>query len=1044
MKYTESDLEQAAIEWFQELGYAYVFGPDIEPGSEKPERENFSDVVLAGRLRAAIAKINPDIPFEAQTEAAKKVLNVTNFSSRMSSNNREFHKYLTSGVDVEYQRADGSIAGDKVWLIDQKNLDNNDWVILNQYTISKEKFSTSSNDKILNQVQDDKSKGNNFSGTRRPDLMVFVNGLPLAIFELKNLADEKVGVKDAFNQIQTYKNDITSLFVYNELAIISDGHDARVGTISSDLDRFMRWRTIDGEEKASDAIPQLEVLIRGIFDKSRLLDIVTHFVVYEEAGDNLIKKVAAYHQYHATNKAIARTLKATALDGDRRGGVVWHTQGSGKSLTMAFYAGKLIEALDNPTIVVLTDRNDLDHQLFTTFGAVKDLLRQTPRQAKDRRNLRELLKVTAGGVVFTTIQKFCEKGLFEKQLLSERRNIVVVADEAHRSQYDFIDGFARSMHDALPNATFIGFTGTPIELTDKNTRQVFGDYVDVYDIAQAIDDHATVPIYYEARLAKIELLESERPKIDPNFEDITEGEEFEFKERLKSKWARLEAMIGSEKRIALVARDIVEHFENRLDVIEGKGMIVAMSRRIAVELYEAIIKLRPDWHSDYDSKGFIKVVMTGSASDPQNFQPHIHNKEALGKMADRMKDPKDELKLVIVRDMWLTGFDVPSMHTMYFDKPMRGHGLMQAIARVNRVYKDKQGGLIVDYLGIAQELKEALSNYTKNDQEETAIPQEEAVSVMLEKYEIVRAMYHGFDYAKFFKATAGQKPRIIREAVDFVLGLEDGSKRYRQGVTELSQAFSLAVPHDKALEIRDDIGFFQAVKASITKLTVVSGPTEEDYDYAIRQIVSSAVSSDEVVDVFTAAGLDKPNVAILSDEFLEEVRNMEHKNLALEALKKLLNDEIKSISSKNVVKSRSFADLLEATIRRYQNKTIEAAQVIAELINLAKEIRTETEKGKDMGLTDDEVAFYDALSENESAITELGDETLKTISRELVQMLRNSTTIDWAFRDDVKARIRIYIKKLLKKYDYPPDQQEGATQLVLLQAETVCKDWVGK
>ncbi|MFA6531246.1 MAG: type I restriction endonuclease subunit R [Patescibacteria group bacterium] len=1016
MKYTESDLEQAAIEWFQGLGYGYAFGPDIEPGSEKPERENFSDVVLVGRLRAAIAKINPAIPFEAQEEAAKKILNVTHESSRITSNNKLFHQYLVNGVDVEYRRADGSIAGDKVWLVDRKNLENNDWLVLNQFTVIE-------------------------NANRRPDLMIFINGLPVAIFELKNLADEKVGVKDAFNQIQTYKNDIPSLFVYSELEVISDGHDARVGTITSDLDRFMRWRTIDGDEKASDLIPQLEVLIRGAFDKSRLLDLITHFVVFEESKDNIVKKVAAYHQYHATNKAIERTIKATALDGDRRGGVVWHTQGSGKSLTMAFYAGKLIEALDNPTIVVLTDRNDLDHQLFTTFCGVSDLLRQTPKQASNRRNLRELLKVTAGGVVFTTIQKFCEKGLFEKQLLSERRNIVVIADEAHRSQYDFIDGFARSMHDALPNATFIGFTGTPIELTDKNTRQVFGEYVDIYDIAQAIDDHATVPIYYEARLAKIELLESERPKIDPEFEDITEGEEFEFKEKLKNKWARLEAMVGSEKRIRLVAKDIVEHFENRLSAIEGKGMIVAMSRRIAVELYDEIVRLRPDWHDSADGKGIIKVVMTGSAADPQNYQPHIHNKDALGKLADRMKDPADGLRLVIVRDMWLTGFDVPSLHTMYFDKPMKGHGLMQAIARVNRVYKDKQGGLIVDYLGIAQELKEALANYTKNDQEETAIPQEEAVSVMLEKNEIVRAMYHGFNYDKFFTTTAGQKPGIIRQAADFILGLDDGKKRYLQAVVELSQAFSLAVPHDKALEIRDEVGFFQAVKASIVKLTIVSGPTKEDYDYAIKQIVSSAVSSNEVVDVFTAAGLDKPNVAILSDEFLEEVRGMEHKNLALEALKKLLNDEIKSFSRKNMVKSRSFAELLESTIRKYQNRTIEAAQVITELIDLAKQIREETQKGKDLGLTDDEVAFYDALAENESAITELGDEILKLIAKELVQMLRDNTTIDWAFRENVRAKIRIYIKKLLKKYNYPPDQQEGATQLVLLQAETVCKDW---
>lgn len=1018
MKYTESHLEEAVLEWFGQLGYQIVNGPEIDPQSETPERKEFSEVILVERLKNAVSKINPDIPEEAQEEAIKKVLNITHSSGETIICNRGFHAMLRNGVDVEYRRADGSITGDKVWLIDKNNLENNDWVAVNQFTVIEER-------------------------NRRPDVAIFVNGLPLAVFELKNLADENVTVKEAFNQIQTYKKDIPSLFVYNQLAIISDGTDARVGTITSEMDRFMAWRSIDSSKPVKN-LTQLEVLIRGMFEKTRLLDIVSHFIVFEDFNGLISKKVAAYHQFHATNKAIESTLKATAESGNRQGGVVWHTQGSGKSLTMVFYTGKLVEVLNNPTIVVLTDRNDLDDQLFGTFARASDVLHQEPRQAENRRHLRELLQVSAGGVVFTTIQKFLQKGIFEKQLLSDRRNIVVIADEAHRSQYDFIDGFARAMHEALPSATFIGFTGTPIELSDRNTRAVFGEYVDVYDISQAVEDHATVPIYYEARLAKIELLESERPKIDLAFEEITEGEEEEFKGKLASRWSRLEAMVGSENRIKLVARDIVEHFEARQAVLDGKGMIVAMSRRIAVELYNEIIKLQPDWHSDKDDEGLIKVVMTGSAADPMNYQPHIRGKEALQNLADRMRDPSTSSKIAIVRDMWLTGFDVPSLHTMYIDKPMKGHGLMQAIARVNRVYGEKPGGLVVDYLGIMPELKEALANYSQSDQEEVGIAQEKAVSLMLEKLEIIKAMLHELNYQGYFKDSFSRKTQIIRETMDFILGLEDGEKRYRKAVSELSKAFALAVPHEKALAVRDEVGFFQAVRAALGKISFQSGPTQDDYDLAMRQIIASAVTSNEVVDIFTAAGLDKPNVSILSDEFLNELKNLKHQNVALEILKKILNDEIRVMSRRNVVKSQSFLVMLEKTIKKYQNRTIEAAQVIAELINLAKEIRKETEKGKDMGLSEDEVAFYDALIENESAILELGDKTLKLIAKELVEMLRKSTTIDWTLRENVRARIRIAVKKLLKKYDYPPDQQESATQLVLLQAETVCKDWEGK
>lgn len=1026
MKYTESSLEEATREWFEELGYQTIYGPDIEPESEKPERRDFSQVVLEGRLRDAISRINPGIPADALDEAFKKVINVTHTTSLLVSNNQIFHKYLVSGVDVEYQRKDGTIAGDKVWLIDRKNIENNDWVWLNQFTVVE-------------------------NSNRRPDVVIFVNGLPLAVFELKNLADENVGIKEAFNQIQTYKQDIPSLFAYNELAIISDGSEAKIGSITSDTDRFMRWRSIDGQELASDVIPQLEVLIKGVFDKERLLDLICNFNVFntikKDSEEKIIKIIPAYHQYFATNKALESTLAATSVDGDHRAGVVWHTQGSGKSLTMAFYAGKLIDRLNNPTIVVLTDRNDLDDQLFDTFSKCKDLLKQKPTQAANRRHLRELLKVASGGVVFTTIQKFLQKGFLDKMLLTDRRNVVVIADEAHRSQYDFIDGFARSMHEALPNASFIGFTGTPLSSADKDTERVFGKYVDIYDITQAVADKATVPIYYEARLAKINLLESEKPKIDADFNDITEDEEPEMVEKLKSKWARLEAMVGSDKRIKQIAKDVVEHFGNRQGAIKGKGMIVVMSRRIAADLYDEIIKLKPEWHSGSNEKGFLKVVMTGSASDPLNFQKHIRNKEELHKMADRMKDADDELQLVIVRDMWLTGFDVPSMHTMYVDKPMKGHGLMQTIARVNRVYRDKPGGLIVDYLGIAPQLKEALADYSQNDQGNTAIDQEAAVSVMLEKFEVMQGMFHDFDYAKYFKMSAGQKTSFFGDAMEFVLSLDpvddEAKKRFIKAVTELSKAFALAVPHEKALAIKDHVGFFQALRSHVRKLSPVNGPTEEDYDMAIKQIVSDSIASGEIIDVFTAAGLDKPMVSILSDEFLEEVRGLGRQNVALEVLKKLLNDEIGSLMRKNLVKGRSFSEMLEKTIKAYQNRTIEAAQVISELINLAKELRGEVERGEETGLTNDEIAFYDALADNESAKLELGDETLKKISRELVQMMRENTTIDWTLRDSVKAKMRIYIKKLLKKYDYPPDKQEDATQLVLLQAETVCKDWVG-
>jgi type I restriction enzyme R subunit len=1022
-KYTESTLEQATLDWLSELGYSVLGGPDIAPppDGEHPERASYTDVVLQERLRTAINRFNPDIPEDAKEEAFKKVVQVVNTTPNLVINNKIFHSYVRDGVDVEYLREDASVAGDKVKLIDFQSPDNNDFLAVNQFTV------------VENNVK------------RRPDVVVFVNGLPLSVIELKNPGDEKATVKSAFNQIQTYKKDIPSLFAYNELSIISDGLEARAGTISANFEWFTRWRTIDGEELVSNAVPQLEVLLKGIFSKNRFLDLVNNFIVYETDGENITKKAAAYHQYFATNKAVESTKEATSEEGDRRAGVVWHTQGSGKSLTMTFFAGKIIQELNNPTLVVLTDRNDLDNQLYGTFSRCADLLRQTPKQADSRDELKELLRVASGGVVFTTIQKFFPaEGQDEYPELSDRKNIVVIADEAHRSQYEFIHGFARHMRDALPNASFIGFTGTPVELTDRNTRSVFGEYVDVYDVTRAVEDHATVPIYYEARLAKITLKKDKQLKIDPEFEELTEGEEVERKEKLKSKWARLEAMVGSEKRVKVIAEDIVKHFENRLSTIEGKGMIVAMSRRIAVDLYNEIVKLRPEWHSEDDNKGFIKVVMTGSASDPMNFQQHIRPKHARDELARRMKDPDDELKLVIVRDMWLTGFDVPSLHTMYIDKPMQGHSLMQAIARVNRVHKDKQGGLIVDYIGIAPELKEALSYYSETDRQETAIPQEEAVSLMLEKYELVKDILHNFDYVKYFEDSPAKRTQIISATIDYVLGLEDGKKRFLKAVTELSKAFSLAVPHDKALEIRDEVAFFQIIKGGIIKMEPSDGgPTQEDYDAAIKQIVSSAVTSDQVIDIYDTAGIKSPDISIFSEEFLEEVKNLKHKNVALELLKKLLNDELKNLTKTNLVKSRSFSEMLAETIRKYQNRTIEAAQVIAELLDLAKRIKQEKEKGKDLGLTDEEVAFYDALYNNESAVKELGDEILKKMARELVVMIRKNTTIDWTIKDSVQARLRVYVKKLLKKYDYPPDKQEKATKTVLEQAELMAKDWTG-
>ncbi len=1040
--FAESVVERAALSWLEASGWQVAHGRTIAPDGTAPERADFADPLLPSRLRDALARLNPRVPAEALDDAYRKLRNPE--GADLIARNRSFHRMLTDGVQVEY-RTDGGIRGDLVRVIDFDDPDANDWLAVNQFTVID-------NNRV-----------------RRPDVVLFVNGLPLVIIELKNAADENATIWTAFAQLETYRTEIPSLFVTNELLVISDGMQARLGTITAGREWFKPWRTIRGDAVEPPDVPELSVLIKGVFDKQRFLSLVRDFIVFEDDGSRLTKKVAGYHQFHAVQVAVEETLRAAQMarehegretgdgwmaarqpggqPGDRRIGVVWHTQGSGKSLTMAFYAGRIMRepAMENPTIVVLTDRNDLDGQLFSTFSRCRDVLHTEPVQAESREHLRSLLRTAGGGVVFTTIQKFFPDVRGDQHpVLSERRNIVVIADEAHRSQYDFIDGFARHMRDALPHASFIGFTGTPIELADANTRAVFGDYISIYDIQRAVEDGATVPIYYESRLAKLELDESERPHIDAEFEEVTEGEEVEGKERLKTKWSQLEAVVGAEKRLKLVAADLVEHFERRLEVMDGKAMVVCMSRRICVDLYREIVRLRPEWHDEDDTKGVVKVVMTGSASDPVEWQQHIRNKPRREALANRFRDPDDSFKLVIVRDMWLTGFDAPSLHTMYVDKPMSGHNLMQAIARVNRVFRDKPGGLVVDYLGIADDLRKALAVYTESGGTgRTAIDQAEAVALLREKYEVCLGLSHGFDWSAWTTGTPEQKLGLLPAAQDHILAQEDGKKRLLDAVAALSRAFALAVPHEDALAIRDDVGFFQAVRAALAKHDAEPGRLREDIDHAIRQIVSKAIASDQVIDVFAAAGLNKPDISILSDEFLAEVRTMPQRNLAVEVLRKLLTGEIKSRERRNVVQARSFAELLEQAIRKYENRAIETAQVIEELISLAHQMRDAQARGEQLGLTDDELAFYDALAANESAVRELGDETLKRIAHELTEQVRNSATIDWAVRESVRARMRVMVRRLLRKYKYPPDKQEAAVELVIEQAEVLTEEWVG-
>ncbi|MGC9357708.1 MAG: type I restriction endonuclease subunit R, partial [Anaerolineae bacterium] len=1023
-------------------GYAIHYGPDIAPGETHAARESYAEVVLQSRLRAALRRFNTHIPQEAQiavfNEVVRKVTQVPGPNALTA--NHTFHRWLVEGVDVTFH-VKGKPRHDKVWLVDFEEPRRNYWLAVNQFTVTG-----------VNRTTHARTH-------RRPDIVIFVNGMPLAVIELKNPADENATLKSAFNQLQTYKADIGDLLTYNEALVIADGTEARMGTLTSGWEWFKPWRLPEDEDRpSSQAEPQLGVLLRGVFERAHFLDLIRFFTVFQIDGPRIEKKTALYHQYYAVNKAVESTVEAASRAGDQRAGVIWHTQGSGKSLSMLFYAGKIIQRpeMANPTLVVLTDRNDLDDQLFDTFATGQELLRQAPRQAASRDHLKELLRVASGGVIFTTIQKFWpEDRSGEYELLSERRNIVFIADEAHRSQYGFDAhvvehedeayvsyGFAKYVRDALPNASFIGFTGTPIEATDVNTPRVFGDYIDIYDIHRSIKDGATVPIYYEARLAKLRLDDARRPQIDLDFEAITEGEALPGRERLKSRWSRLEAMVGTEQRLERVAADIVRHFEQRQEVMEGKAMIVCMSRRIAVELYKQLIKLRPAWHSPRDDEGVLKVVMTGSAGDPEDYQIHLRNKRRRKALAERFKDPDDNFKIAIVCDMWLTGFDVPSLHTMYVDKPMHGHTLMQAIARVNRVYKDKPGGLIVDYLGIATYLKEAMAHYTRAGHGELpAQAQDQAVALMRTEYETVKALLHDFDYSAFHDGTPVQRLSVIPAAMEHVLQQKDGKERFVEAVTRLSKAFALAMPADEAVAIRDDVAFFQAVRSSFVKATTAQGKSRGEMDSAIKQLVSGAVTSPGVINIFEAAGLETPDVSILSDEFLNEVKRLPHRNLALELLRKLLNDEIQAHRGKNVVQARSFEEMLQRSIKRYQNRTINAAEVITELIELAREMRAAQKRGETLGLTEEEVAFYDALAANESAVEVMGNKELAFIAHELVKAVRQNVSIDWTVRKSSRAKIRIAVKRILRRHGYPPDLQAQATDTVLEQAELFASSW---
>lgn len=1008
-KFTEETVEEAALAWLRELGYETLHAPDIE-------RERYDEVFLEDKLRAALQTINPNIPADILDDVYRRVAVSTR--PGLVDDNYFLHKTIVNGADVEYENADGETRGDKAWLIDFKTPEKNAFCAVSQFKV----------------VEGQKN--------RRPDIVLFVNGMPLAVLELKSLADENADLQSAFNQLQTYQKDIPSLFRANAVLAVSDGIKARYGALGAGKERLMPWRTLDGENINAKGAPELETLLRGLFNKESFLDFVQNFIVFEKDGPNIVKKIAACHQFHAVNKAVERAAQSSAAGGDKRAGVIWHTQGSGKSLSMAFYAAKIIRcaAMKNPTLLMLTDRNDLDDQLFSTFCRCQDLLRQTPKQAESREHLKDLLMVAAGGVVFSTIQKFAAEKGEKYPLLSDRRNIVVIADEAHRSQYEFIDGFARRIREALPNASFIGFTATPIALAEKDTQAVFGKTIHAYDIQQAVDEKAIVATYYESRLAKVKLNEELKPFLDEQFEEITESEEEDKKSKLKNRWASLEALAGAEKRVQSIAKDLVAHLEARLDELEGKAMAVCMSRRICVDLYDAIAKLRPHWHDSDDDKGEMKIVMSGAASDEARFQPHIRNKSGRAHMARRAKDPNDPLKLVIVRDMWLTGFDSPPMHTMYVDKFMRGHNLMQAIARVNRIFKDKPHGLVADYLGIANSLKVALNYYTQKDHDNIGVPQEKAIAMMMEKYGVIRQLLHNFDYAPALNGAPEEQMRTIAAAMNHILSLKNGRARFMRASLDLFRAFALCVASDEAAAIRDEAGFFKAVRGALAKTTAGERKDSEEINTLLKRLISQAVASSEVVNIFAAAGLKTAKISILSDEFLAEMQGMKYQNLALAMLQKLLRGEIKERAQKNVVQARNFAEKLDEIMRKYRRRLIETAQVIDELIRLAKEMRAAQSKGQKLGLSDDEIAFYDALADNESAREAMKDELLRDIARELAVKIRESTTIDWTMREQVRAKMRVMVRRILKKYGYPPDMREKATKTVMEQAELLCAD----
>lgn len=1040
--FSEDIVEHAGIEILKELGWTYFHGTSVAPDGPAPQRRAFSEVVLLQRLDNALASLNPGVPEPARNEAVRRLL--TSETPSLVEENRRLHRLITDGVDVEYRAADGRIVSEKVWLIDFADVAANDWVAINQFTVVEGRFN------------------------RRPDVVLFVNGLPLAVLELKNAAAENATIGDAFNQLQTYREQIPSLFRTNAVLVTSDGVEARIGSLTADAERFMPWRTVTGEDFAHRGAPELETLLRGVFTREYFLALIRDFVVFGDKGEGPFKILGGYHQFHGARKAVREAIDATRPEGDRKIGVVWHTQGSGKSFLMAFFAGLAVKApeLENPTLLVLTDRNDLDDQLFSTFGLCRDLIRQKPEQADSRDDLKRLLNRASGGVIFTTVQKFSpERGEEAFPLLSDRRNLIVIADEAHRSQYGFDSklnpqtgirryGYAHYVRQAMPNASFIGFTGTPIEATDVNTPAVFGRYIDIYDISRAVEDGATVPIYYESRLARIELDEDEKPKIDAEIEALVEDETLTEAEKAKAKWSTVEALVGSRKRLQQIAADLVHHLEARVDAMDGKAMAVCMSRRICVDLYDEIVALRPAWHSDDDSAGAIKIVMTGAASDPLDWQKHIGNKRRRDDLAKRARNPDDPLRLVLVRDMWLTGFDAPCMNTMYVDKPMRGHGLMQAIARVNRVFRDKPGGLVVDYIGIAQNLKAALGQYTESDRDKTGIDEEAAVAVMVERYDVVRSIFHGFDYQPGIDGAPLQRLACLAGAIDWVLKWAEGEaakarspedkkkahRRYLDLVLELSKAHALASASDAAREIRDEVGFFQAVRAAISKSTATGKLSQADKTMAVQQLIDRAVASAEIIDILKVAGIQSPDISILSDEFLIEIQGMEKKNLALEALKKLLNGEIASRSRTNVVESRTFSRRLEEAVARYHAGALSAVEMIQELIALAKDLQAARARGEEQGLSLEEIAFYDALAENETALQAMGSETLRIIAHELLEQLRQNVTVDWHHRESARARMRVLVKRILKRFGYPPDLSDDAVQTVLAQAEILLRE----